>query len=66
MIAQSFYAGASGKMMLTIVAFGCVFALVKPINALAVLAGFAGVVVVNWVVPLVVANLDSKRKRIKN
>ncbi len=65
-IAQSFYAGASGKMVLTMVSFGCVFALVKPIEPLAVFAGFAGVVIVNWVVPLKVAQLDSKRKRIKN
>jgi len=65
-IAASFYAGASGKMLLTIVLFGALFTQVKPINALAVFAGFAGVVVVNMIVPLVVAQQDSKRKRIQN
>jgi len=65
-IVQSFYAGAAGKMVMTVVLFGSVFALVKPIHAGAVFAGYAGVQVMNWLVPLLVAQLDSKRKRIKN
>lgn len=62
-IVRSIYAGASGKMVLTIVLFGFVFAYVKPINAVAVFAGFAGVSVMNWLIPLIVAQRDDKRKR---
>ncbi len=65
-IVRSIYAGASGKMVLTIVLFGFTFAYVKPINAVAVFAGFAGVSVMNWLVPLVVAQRDDKRKRTEN
>ncbi len=64
-IVRSMYAGASGKMILTMVLFGFVFAYVKPINALAVFAGFAGVSVMNWLMPLIVAQLDNKRKRVE-
>ena len=65
-IIRSIYAGASGKMVLTIVLFGFTFAYVKPINAMAVFAGFAGVSVMNWLVPLIVAQRDDKRKRTEN
>lgn len=65
-IVRSLYAGASGKMVLTIVLFGFLFYYVKPLNAIAVFAGFAAVSVMNWVGPLLVAQKDSKRKRIKN
>jgi len=64
-IVRSMYAGASGKMLLTIVLFGFLFAYVKPINALAVFAGFASVTVMNWLMPLVVAQRDNKRKRVE-
>jgi len=64
-IVRSMYAGASGKMILTMVLFGFMFAYVKPINAMAVFAGFAGVSVMNWLMPLVVAQLDNKRKRVE-
>jgi len=53
-------------MAMTIVLFGFMFAYVKPINALAVFAGFAGVLVVNWVGPFLVAQLESKRNRTEN
>jgi len=65
-IVRSLYAGATGKMAMTIVLFGFMFAYVKPINALAVFAGFAGVLVVNWVGPFLVAQLESKRNRTEN
>lgn len=64
-IVRSMYAGASGKMILTMVLFGFMFAYVKPINAMAVFAGFAGVSVMNWLMPLFVAQLDNKRKRVE-
>jgi len=65
-IVRSFYAGAAGKMVLTIVMFGFVFALVKPISAPAVFLGFAATQVMSWLIPLVVAQLEHKRKRVQN
>ena len=65
-IVRSLYAGAAGKMVMTVVLFGFLFAYVKPINAMAVFAGFAGVSVMNWLGPLLVAQLDSKRTRNEN
>ena len=65
-IVRSLYAGAAGKMVMTVVLFGFLFAYVKPINAVAVFAGFAGVSVMNWLGPIFVARLDSKRNRTEN
>ena len=65
-IVRSFYAGAAGKMVMTVVLFGFLFAYVKPISALAVFAGFAGVSVMNWLGPILVAQLESKRNRNEN
>ena len=57
-IVRSFYAGEAGKMMLTVLLFAVVFIELKWVNALALFAGFAGVQLVNWVVPLVAARTD--------
>ena len=54
LIVRSFYAGVTGKILLTASLFVIVFVYLKPLNALAVFAGFIAVQMVNWVVPLVV------------
>ena len=54
LIVRSFYAGVTGKIFLTASLFGLVFVNLKPLNALAVFAGFIAVQMFNWVVPLVV------------
>jgi len=60
-IVRSFYAGAFGKMMLTMAMFAVVFIKVKPLGALALFVGFALVQTMNWIVPLLVA-LQERRK----
>ena len=54
LIVRSFYAGVTGKIFLTASLFVIVFVYLKPLNALAVFAGFIAVQMFNWVVPLVV------------
>lgn len=60
-IVRSFYAGAFGKMMLTMAMFAVVFIKVKPLSALALFVGFALVQTMNWIVPLLLA-LQERRK----
>lgn len=60
-IVSSMYAGAVGKMLLTMALFTIVFIKVKPLSALALFLGFAVVQTMNWIVPLLVAKADSKR-----
>lgn len=47
-IAQAFYVGETGKFLLTAGAFAAVFALVKPLNAAAVLLAFLGMTLCHW------------------
>ena len=54
LIVRSFYAGVTGKIFLTASLFVVVFVNLKPLNALAVFAGFIAVQMFNWIVPLVV------------
>lgn len=54
-IVSSFYAGAFGKMVLTMAMFAVVFIKVKPLGALALFVGFAFVQTMNWIVPVLVA-----------
>lgn len=54
LIVRSFYAGVTGKIFLTASLFVMVFVYLKPLNALAVFAGFIAVQMFNWVVPLFV------------
>ena len=61
LIVRSFYAGEAGKMLLTMALFTLVFVNMESVNALALFAGFAGVQVVNWVVPLVTALADHRQ-----
>ena len=61
LIVRSFYAGEAGKMFLTMAMFALVFVNLESVNALALFAGFAGVQLVNWVVPLVTALADNRR-----
>ena len=61
LIVRSFYAGEAGKMLLTMALFTLVFVNLESVNALALFAGFAGVQLVNWVVPLVTALTDNRR-----
>ncbi len=50
-ILRSFYAGESIKLLLTAVFFGLTFALVQPVNVLAVFIGFILVQAVSWLTP---------------
>lgn len=54
-IVRSFYAGAFGKYVLTMVMFGIVFIKVRPLNALALFFGFIVVMAMYWIVPFLVA-----------
>lgn len=49
-IAHSFYVGATGKFVLTAVAFGLVFATVKPLNAGLLLSAYLATALSHWVV----------------
>ena len=60
-IVRSFYAGAFGKMILTMAMFAVVFIKVKPLGALALFVGFALVQMMNWVIPLLVAFEERRR-----
>ncbi len=62
LIVRSFYAGAAGKMLLTAGLFALVFVNVRPLNAPAVFIGFATVQALNWMVPLVFAKRDARKK----
>ncbi len=54
LIASSFYKGEAGKLLLTAAAFTLVFAVVEPLEPLALFGGFIGVLVVNWFTPLLI------------
>lgn len=60
-IVRSFYAGAFGKMILTMAMFAIVFIKVKPLGALALFVGFGLVQTMNWIVPLIVALSERRR-----
>ena len=49
-IAQAFYVGETGKFLLTAIAFASVFALVRPLDAAAVLLAFLGMTVCHWAI----------------
>ena len=49
-IAQAFYVGETGKFLLTAIAFATVFALVRPLDAAAVLLAFLGMTVCHWAI----------------
>mgnify|MGYP003868894411 CR=1 FL=1 len=59
-IVRSFYAGEAGKIVLTVLMFTVVFVNVESVNAPALFAGFAGVQLVNWIVPLAAAHADNR------
>jgi len=61
-IVRSFYAGAFGKYVLTMAMFGVVFIMVRPLNPLALFIGFILVMAVYWVVPLLTATRQRRRK----
>ena len=54
LIANSFYRGEAGKLMLTVIAFMLVFTLVEPLNPVALFSAFVLVQTVNWFTPLLV------------
>ncbi|MDO6459250.1 F0F1 ATP synthase subunit I [Granulosicoccaceae sp. 1_MG-2023] len=54
MILRSFYAGETIKIMMTAVFFGLAFALIEPINVLAVFGGFIAVQATTWLAPWLV------------
>ncbi len=56
LIVRSFYAGVTGKIILTASLFAAVFVSLKPLNAAAVFIGFIGVQSLNWIIPLVAAH----------
>lgn len=47
-IAQAFYVGETGKFLLTAAAFAAVFALVKPLDAAALLLAYAATTACHW------------------
>ncbi len=51
-VAQSFYRGEAGKFLLTAVLFASVFALVKPLDAVAVFLTYVFMVALNWILAL--------------
>ena len=55
LIVRSFYAGVTGKILLTAALFVLVFVNLKPLNAPAVFIGFISVQMLNWLVPLFAA-----------
>ncbi len=55
LIVRSFYAGVTGKIILTASLFAAVFVSLRPLNAAAVFIGFIGVQTLNWIVPLLAA-----------
>jgi len=61
-IVRSFYAGAAGKMLLTALLFTLVFINVKPLNALALFAGYAAVLSLNWIVPVLMGRSEIRSK----
>jgi len=63
-IVRSFYAGAFGKMILTMALFAIVFIKIKPLSALALFVGFIAVQTINWVVPLGVAIAERDRYKV--
>jgi ATP synthase protein I len=50
-ILQSFYAGESIKLLLTALFFGLAFALIEPLNVLAVFIGFISIQATSWLTP---------------
>jgi len=60
-IVRSMYAGEVGKMFLTMALFTIVFVKVRPLDALALFAGFMVVQTVNWFVPFFISRSESKR-----
>lgn len=61
LIVRSFYAGQAGKMFMSAMMFAVTFIYVKPINPLALFAGYVGVQVLNWIVPLIASGMEAKR-----
>ncbi len=50
LIARAFFWGETGKFLLTVVGFGAVFLLVKPLDALALFSAFGAMILVQWIV----------------
>jgi len=48
-------------MALTVLFFAIVFINMRSVNALALFAGFAGVQMINWIVPLLVARSETRQ-----
>ena len=63
LIVRSFYAGVTGKILLTASLFVVVFVNLKPLNAPAVFAGYILVQALNWIVPLWVSVQNGDRKK---
>ena len=49
LIARAFFWGETGKFLLTVVGFGVVFLLVKPLDVLALFAAFGAMILVQWI-----------------
>ena len=60
-IVRSMYAGEVGKMFLTMALFTVVFIRVRPLDALALFAGFVLIQSVNWFVPFFMSRAESRR-----
>ncbi len=55
-IVRSFYAGEAGKLILTSALFALTFIGVKPLNVMALFAGFVLTLMVSWFAPIVMKN----------
>lgn len=60
LIVRSFYAGAAGKLILSMALFAIVFIRMPSVNPLALFVGFIGVQSLAWWVPLVVSHRERR------
>ncbi len=60
LIVRSFYAGAAGKLILSMALFAIVFIKMTSVNPAALFAGFIGVQALGWLVPLVVSHRERR------
>lgn len=62
-IAQAFYVGETGKFLLTAVAFAAAFALIKPVNAAALLSAYVAMTVCHWVCSVWITGRSGRQAR---
>ena len=55
-VARSFYIGEAGKFLLTVILFAAVFALIKPLNVVALFLTYILFMALNWILALRLIN----------